>query len=132
MTTKDYPYKARDGKCTFSADKVVVPKISQGVVVPSNNNDQLLAAVEKTPVNVAVDATRWSSYSSGIFSNCGTNLNHEVVAIGYGTEGGKDFWLVRNSWASGWGEDGHIRLLRTSGISPGTCGIANDAMYPIL
>ena len=48
--------------------------------------------------------------------DCGTSINHAVVLIGYGTDlaTGKDYWLVRNSWGTSWGEAGYIRLLRTA------------------
>lgn len=59
------------------------------------------------PVSVCVDASNWSLYRSGVFSNCKANINHAVVAVGYQADGA---WIVRNSWGSSWGEQGHIRL----------------------
>jgi C1A family cysteine protease len=61
---------------------------------------------------------------------CGRRLNHEVTAIGYGTENGVDYWIVRNSYGKRWGESGYIRLRRGNG-SGGLCGITRDASYPI-
>jgi len=127
-TTADYPYTARDGTCQYSAAKGLF-KIPGFTQVPANNQDQLAAAVNQQPIAVAVDASKWSLYKSGIFSNCSTRLNHGVVAVGYGTEGTTDFWIVRNSWGV-WGESGHIRVLKTAGAGQGTCGIAMDACYP--
>jgi len=124
----DYPYTARDGKCVFNATKALF-KIPSYTQVPANNQDQLAAAINKQPVAVAVDASNWSMYSKGIFSDCNTNLNHGVTAVGYGTEGTTDFWIVRNSWGA-WGESGHIRVKKTNGAGKGTCGIAMDACYP--
>ena len=57
------------------------------------------------PVAVAVDASNWSSYSKGVFSNCLKNINHAVVAIGWTST---NAWIIRNSWGSGWGENGYI------------------------
>jgi C1A family cysteine protease len=66
------------------------------------NADTLKESVGTTgPVSVCVDASNWSLYKSGVFSNCGkTNLNHAVVSIGYTADG---LWLVRNSWGTTWG-----------------------------
>jgi hypothetical protein len=57
-------------------------------------------------------------------------LNHGVSIVGYGTENGKDFWLVRNSWGAGWGSKGYIKVARSAGQGTGTCGIAIYASYP--
>jgi len=63
---------------------------------------------------------------------CGTNLDHGVVVVGYGTENGVDYWLVRNSWGTGWGEDGYFKMERNvRGTSTGKCGIAMEASYPV-
>lgn len=69
----------------------------------------------------------------GVFDGvCGTELNHAVVAIGYGTtEDGTDYWIVRNSWGVGWGEEGYVRMKRGVAQSQGQCGIAMEASYPI-
>ena len=77
------------------------------------------------PVSISIDATNWSLYRSGVFSNCGTTvLNHAVVVIGYQADG---TWIVRNSWGASWGEQGHIRL-----ASGNTCGLAEHAVIPNL
>ncbi len=73
------------------------------------------------PISVAVDATNWARYSSGVFSHCNTRLNHGVLLVGVTDQ----FWKVKNSWAKSWGERGYIRLARGN-----TCGICNMASYP--
>jgi len=67
------------------------------------------------PMNVSVDASSWSAYDSGIFNGCSQidpDLDHGVVLMGYGSENGQGYWLVRNSWSPNWGEQGYIRLHR--------------------
>lgn len=69
----------------------------------------------------------------GIFTGkCGTALDHGVTAVGYGTENGVDYWIVRNSWGKSWGESGYVRMERNLATSvAGKCGIAMQSSYPI-
>lgn len=69
----------------------------------------------------------------GVFTGqCGTSLDHGVVVVGYGSENGKDYWLVRNSWGTHWGEDGYFKLERNvKHTYTGKCGIAMEASYPV-
>lgn len=69
----------------------------------------------------------------GVFTGkCGTELDHGVVVVGYGTENGEDYWLVRNSWGTNWGEDGYFKLQRNVGNTrTGKCGIAIEPSYPV-
>jgi len=129
-TEAQYPYMAKGGKCRSITGEV---KVTSFVDVTAKDPEALALAVSKGPVSIAVDANKWSMYSSGIFSNCGTSLDHGVLLVGYGSENGKDYWLVKNSWGSSWGENGYIRLARDMDSNDaGTCGIQNAASYPVM
>jgi len=123
-----YPYKGVDGTCQKTCDKVVT--ISGYQDIPSGNEASLLNAVGTVgPVSVAIEADQigFQFYSSGVFSGtCGTNLDHGVLAVGYGTTGTQDYWIVKNSWGTSWGETGYIRMIRNKN----QCGIALAASYP--
>ncbi len=87
-----------------------------------NTCDALINAIQIEPIAVAVDASKWASYSSGIFSNCGTSINHLTLLTGLADE----YWKCKNSWGTAWGERGYIRLARGN-----TCGICSYASYPL-
>ncbi len=114
----NYAYHAVDQKCTVNGGTF---KIGGFKDVAAGSVSQLAAAVVQQPVAIAVDAENFQMYSSGVFSNCGKNLDHGVLLVGYTA----DAWIVKNSWAENWGENGYIRLARGN-----TCGLANSASYP--
>jgi C1A family cysteine protease len=127
----DYPYKAVQGTCRRCT---AVSKITSYKDVASNNENALLAAVSMQPVSVAIEADQhaFQFYSSGVMvGRCGTSLDHGVLCTGYGTDGGKDYWIVKNSWGGDWGERGFIRIGRNMQSPYGQCGIAMQASYPI-
>lgn len=132
---EDYPYKAYDSKCDQYRKNARVVTIDSYEDVPVNDEKALQTAVANQPVAVAIEGggRAFQLYDSGIFTGaCGTSLDHGVTAVGYGTEDGKDYWIVRNSWGSNWGEAGYIRMERNlKGTSTGKCGIAMEASYPI-
>jgi len=70
-------------------------------------------------------------YAGGIYmGECGIDLDHGVTAVGYGTTNETDYWIVKNSWGTGWGEKGFIRMQRGITAKHGLCGIAMDSSYP--
>ncbi|KAG6422089.1 hypothetical protein SASPL_118652 [Salvia splendens] len=130
---EDYPYTGRDGKCDTYRKNARVVSIDGYEDVPVNDEKALQKAVANQPISVAIEAggRDFQLYQSGIFTGkCGTNLDHGVVAVGYGTENGKDYWIVRNSWGSSWGEEGYLRMERNIADKTGLCGIAIEPSYP--
>lgn len=159
-----YPYISHQGidvPCRFNA--TITPPVAElagFVKLPSNEFEPLMRAIATVgPIAISVDASNWSHYESGIFDGCNQSspsVDHAVVLVGYGSENGSDYWIVRNSWTPFWGEGGFIRLRRDSGenqrcgvdVSPstgsgcddgpssvkvcGTCGILFDNAYPLM
>lgn len=135
-TEDSYPYTAKDGTTCKPCRKVV--RINGFVDVSSNNEAALKGAVAKQPVSVAIqaDARSFQFYKSGVYNdiNCGFNLNHGVLIVGYGTTSGKDYWTVKNSWGPKWGESGYIKIARNDNRTDrrGLCGIAMYPAYPTI
>jgi C1A family cysteine protease len=97
----------------------------------------MMTALSKQPVSIAIEADQreFQLYKSGVFTGtCGTDLDHGVLAVGYGTLDGEDYYLVKNSWASSWGQDGYIMLGRGSKYNDGDgqCGMLLQGSYPVL
>ncbi|KAF5743709.1 vignain [Tripterygium wilfordii] len=134
-TESNYPYEAEDGSCDASKAKAPAVSIDGHETVPENDEDALLKAAANQPVSVAIDAggSDFQFYSEGVFTGkCGTELDHGVAIVGYGTTlDGTKYWIVRNSWGGEWGEKGYIRMERGISDKEGLCGIAMEASYPI-
>ena len=85
---------------------------------------------------MAATSLAFYQYKSGVLdtSSCGTNLNHALLLVGYGTDSasGKDYWLVKNTWGTNWGEKGYIKIKRDDQNGPGMCGILKLNSYPTL
>jgi C1A family cysteine protease len=123
-----YPYQGVDGTCKTTCKKVVT--ISSFTDIQPNNETAIQLAVVNQPVSIAVEADQsyWQNYEGGIVSSpgCGTQLDHGVLIVGYGTENNVDYWIVKNSWGASWGESGYIRLIRNKD----ECGLASDPSFP--
>jgi len=123
MTESEYPYKAKKGTCEYDESKGVGKVKSFKDVAHDGffhkKGGQLKLALQNGPVSVAVEADQmvFQHYKSGVItSGCGSKLDHGVLAVGYGTEDGEDFFIVKNSWGPEWGDKGYLK------ISPKECG----------
>ncbi|KAL4464826.1 hypothetical protein ABPG74_011387 [Tetrahymena malaccensis] len=164
--TSDYKYSyssyqgVEEGSCSFNPDKQSVEVMLDGYLKLTSNSyeDIMVALATVGPLAVAVDASKWHDYEGGVFDGCdytaNMNVNHAVVLVGYGTDEVEgDYWLVRNSWGTKFGENGYIRLRRESQTKCGVdytplkgqackgqeaptrvcgqCAILYDASYPL-
>ena len=132
-----YPYTSGNGQTSYCKACNPTVFISKCFDVAPNNQLSLKTAVSMQPVSVAIEADTvyFQSYSGGILtsSNCGTNLDHGVIIVGYGEENGQKYWNIKNSWGNTWGESGYVRIARSdSSNDPGICGIAMQPSFPVV
>ncbi len=127
-----YPYQGAVYSCRACTP---VARITSYSNVAANSPASLVSALNGRPVAVAIDAgsTAFQYYTGGVFNGaCSFSLNHAVLAVGYGTTStGSDYWIVKNSWGTGWGESGYVRMLRSYSDSRGMCGICMAASYTV-
>jgi len=147
-TEASYPYKAADGTCKTS----FTTAIPQGGITGyksvgkvrchqrqacrfDTSVEDLQSALMQQPVSIAIqaDQSSFQSYKSGILSSgCGTQLDHGVLAVGYGKDLAREeffqsYWLVKNSWGTSWGDAGYIKI---SSSTSDTCGVLKQPVYP--
>lgn len=100
--------------------------------VTPNSIDAMKQALTIQPLSIGIEADEdaFQYYKTGIISEgCGTNLDHGVLVVGYGSEEGADFWIVKNSWGTWWGDKGFVRISALTGTN--VCGILGMPSYPI-
>jgi cathepsin L len=131
-TEKSYPYTAEDGTCSYSTSNCG-STLTTYTDVTSGSETALQQAVYMAPVSVAIDASQnsFQLYTSGVYYEpacSSTQLDHGVLAAGWGTDpSGGDYWQVKNSWGTDWGQNGWIWMSRNKNNN---CGIATMASYP--
>jgi len=134
-TEASYPYTSgsgNTGSCKGTGNSVPGTIPTGFVDVQAGSVSALMSAVAQQPVSIAIQANQASfqSYSGGVLTGkCGQQLDHGVLAVGYGTLNGVDYWKVKNSWGTTWGEDGYILIERSSANK---CGVLSAASYPTL
>ncbi|XP_073465114.1 cathepsin S-like [Aquarana catesbeiana] len=127
-----YPYQAKEGTC-ISAPRAA--NCSSYVNITSGDELSLQQAVAiNGPVSVRLHSSLQSfkTYKKGVYydPNCRPKTpTHAVVIVGYGRENGDDYWLIKNSWDTIWGEKGYMKLARNRGNQ---CGIADSGAYPVV
>merc|ERR1711998_78728 len=129
-----YPYKAVGGTCKTSCTTVIPKGGVTGHTDVAQNEAGLMSALNSQPVSIAVQANlpTFQLYRSGIMSGiCGANLDHGILAVGYGEQNGQKYWKVKNSWGTSWGMAGYGLLLRGKG-GVGECGILSQPSYPVV
>lgn len=131
-TESEYWYVSYQETCYFDRYEKV-GSISTYINVAKGNEDDLAAKIETYgPAAVAIDASSiwFQLYFSGIYNNsdCSSkNVDHGVGCVGFGSESGTKYWIVRNSWGSLWGESGYVRMIRKDN----QCGIATWSCIPV-
>ncbi|CAG2115642.1 unnamed protein product [Medioppia subpectinata] len=135
-TEARYPFRNdEDKRCTYKKSLSVLTMAKYSTIKPGSESSLQQAVANVGPIAIYIDADpdSFMSYESGIYSSseCKTNyddLLHSVTVVGYGSEGGHDYWLVKNSWDTTWGESGYIRVARNKG---NMCGVATFGGWPV-
>jgi C1A family cysteine protease len=146
-TEADYPYVSgttkQAGTCKKTCSKVSGSSIVKHVAVAANSDNAMMTVIASQPVSVAIEADQASFqlYKSGVFTgSCGTNLDHGVLLVGYGSMSGGDYYILKNSWAASWGDQGYMYIGRGNDPATGKpynggkgqCGVLMQGVYPVL
>jgi C1A family cysteine protease len=142
-TETDYPYFSgttlKEGTCQKSCQLVSGSAVSSHVDVKANSDTAMMSALALGPVSIAIEADQreFQLYKSGVFTgSCGTNLDHGVLLVGYGSDSASksDYYIMKNSWGTSWGESGYMRMGRGSQYNNGAgqCGLLMQGSYPVV
>uniref|UniRef100_A0A667WWS4 Pro-cathepsin H n=2 Tax=Myripristis murdjan TaxID=586833 RepID=A0A667WWS4_9TELE len=134
MTEQDYPYTAEEGDCQYKPELAAV-SVKEVVNITAYDEMGMVDAVAThNPVSFAFEVTSdFMSYRDGVYSSttCHSTtdkVNHAVLAVGYGQENGKPYWIVKNSWGTGWGIQGYFLIERGKNM----CGLAACSSFPVV
>lgn len=137
----EYPYVSgttkTGGECKKTCKNLANSDVVSFVDVPPRSDEHMMAAVSFTPISVAIQADErdFQLYKSGVFTGkCGNQLDHGVLLVGYGTQDSIDYYLIKNSWSTSWGDVGYIKLGRGPEYNDGDgqCGVLLQGSYPLL
>ncbi|GAV67980.1 Peptidase_C1 domain-containing protein/Inhibitor_I29 domain-containing protein [Cephalotus follicularis] len=137
-TESDYPYTSSDGldgTCDVTKEETKVVTID-GYEDVDESDSALYCATAKQPISVGMDgsAVDFQLYTSGIYdgdcSDDPNDIDHAVLIVGYGSEDGEDYWIVKNSWGTSWGMNGYFYLRRNTSDPYGVCAVNAMASYP--
>jgi len=135
MTWKEssYPYTASEGSCKGSGGNYGGAHVTGMYNKWNTGESDMKDLVYVNPVATTLVATYLGDYSHGVYddsrccdqstdANCKYTVNHAITVVGYGSEGGKDYWLIKNSWGARFGEDGYFKIKRGTGH----CGVGRQ------
>ncbi|NWZ28390.1 CYSP1 proteinase, partial [Asarcornis scutulata] len=129
------PCPPQNGYCHCNQSELVAPLAGYVNVEPGSATALKAALVKHGPVAVNIDASHksFAFYANGVYEEprCGnetSELDHAVLAVGYGVLHGKSYWLIKNSWSTYWGNDGYILMA----MKDNNCGVATAASFPVL
>jgi len=127
MLASDYPYSATTGTCKYDASKVKAKVSTYGYV--DTTVDAIKTAIYNNGmVSAALNANKMQTYVSGVISADGcpsSMIDHAIDLIGWGKQGDVEYWIIRNSWGSSWGENGYCRMV----AGKNACGVESYPMY---
>lgn len=132
-TESSYPYEGVDNNpCRYKPKDSAVKSVGYKKIRPGDERQLTSAIATVGPITIVVSLCRsFFRYNTGVYYDykCNKILSHVMLAVGYGRENGRDYYLVKNSWGSIWGENGYVKMARNRNNS---CEIATWAAYPLV
>lgn len=134
MSNKDYPYLTANGAACPNTRNKPLAKVFGSARLPDNEAlKQALLTYGPVSIGVHASLASFRNYKSGIYNDpkCPSEakyINHEILAVGYGQEDGQEYFIVRNSWGTTWGEEGYARIIANKYM----CGLGHDNLIPLV